>query len=112
MALSRVLPQVVADPVILSVFSSAMDTIILIYCVVVAAVSDSIATVLPVDAADRALECPSNFSMKEARAPAMWLPGGTAVMGGDILWTRAAECAEPKAYLRPLASLNYCLSAL
>ena len=82
MALSRVLPQVVADPVILSVFSSAMDTRILIYCVVVAAVSDSIATVLPVDAADRALECPSNLSMKEARAPAMWLPGVTAVGGG------------------------------
>ena len=112
MALLSVLPPVVADSVMLSVFRSAMEANILLYFVVVAAASDSITTVLPVVAADRAPKWPSKFSMKEAGAPTMWLPCGPTMVGGEISWTRVAELAEPKASLRPVASLNSHLSTL
>ena len=105
MALLRVLAPVVADSAMLSVFRSAMEAKILLYFVVVAAASDSITTVLLVAATDRAPKWLSNCSMKEAGAPAMWLPFGSAVVRGEISWTRAAECAEPKLLLRPVASI-------
>ena len=111
-ALSHVLPPVIADSVMLSVFSSAIEAIILLYCVVVVAASDSITTVLPLGAADKAPKWTSNCSMKEAREPAMWLPGGPTVVGGEISWTRAAECAEPKSLLRPVVGLDYLSSTL
>ena len=69
--------------------------------------SASITTVLLVAAADREPKCPSNFSIKESGAPAMWILGVPAVVE-VILWMRAAECAEPKALLRPVASLDSC----
>ena len=55
-ALSRLLPLVVADAEMLSVFSSAMVARIFLYCVVVAVASASITTVLLMAAADRALK--------------------------------------------------------
>ena len=110
--LSRVLPPVVTDVAMLSVFRSVMEAIILSYCVVVAAASASITTVLPVAAAERALKWPSNYSMKESGAPVMWIPGVPVVVGGEISWMRAAECAEPKTSLRPVTSLHSCSSAL
>ena len=112
MALLRVPPPVVADAAVLSVSSSAMEAKILLYCVVVAAAIDSITAVLTVAAADRAPKWQLNSSMKETGAPTMWLLCGPAVVGGEILWTRAAECAKPKVSLRPVAILNSCLSAL
>ena len=111
-ALSRLPPLVVADVAMLIVFSSAMGSIILSYCVVAAVAIASITTVLPVAVAERVPKCPSNCSMKEAGAPAMWLPGVPAVAEGVISWTMAAECAEPKALLRPVASLDSYLRAL
>ena len=71
MVLSQVPLPVVADAAKLSVFSSSMESIILLYCVVVAAASDSITTGLPVVAVDRVPKWPSNCSMKEAGEPAM-----------------------------------------
>ena len=112
MALSRVPPPVVVDAAMLSVLSSAMEAKIMLYCVVVVAASDSIMTVMPVAETDRSPKWLSNYSIKEAGAPAMWLPCGPAVVGGEISWTRAVECAELKASLRPVASLDSCSSAL
>ena len=109
-AVSHVPPPVVADAAMLSVFSSAMEARILLYCVVVATSSDSITMVLLVAALDRGPKWKSNCSTKEARAPMTWPPCGPAVVGSDILWKRAAECAEPKASLRPVASLDSCSS--
>ena len=83
-ALSRLPPPVVADSAILSVFGSAMEARILLYCVVVAVASASITTVLLVAAADRAPKWPSNCYMKEAGAPAIWLLGVPTVAKGVI----------------------------
>ena len=112
MALSQLPPPVVADAVMLSVCRSAMEARILTYCVVVAVVSASIPTLLLVATADRAPKWLSNCSIKEAGAPTIWLPGDPAVAKGVILWTRAAEYAEPKASLQPVTSLDYRLRAL
>ena len=81
-ALSHVPPMVIADAAMLSVFSSAMEARIVLYCVVVATASDSITAVLLVAAAERAPEWRSNCSTKEAGVPAMWLPGVPAVCVG------------------------------
>ena len=59
-ALSRVLPQVVTDAAMLSIFSSAMEARIFLYFVVVAAASYSITEVLPVAATYRAPKWPSD----------------------------------------------------
>ena len=112
MALSCVPPLVVADAAMLSVFSLAMESRILLYCVVVVAASDSITAVLPVAAVDRAPKWMFNCSMMEVVTLAMWLPCGTDVVGVEISWTRAAECAELKASLWPIASLDSRSSAL
>ena len=105
-------PPVVADAAMLSVFGSGMEARILSYFVVVAVASASVTTVLPVAVADRAPKWPSNFSMKEAGAPVIWLLGVPAVAEDVILWTRAAECAEPKVLLWPVTSLDSCSRAL
>ena len=73
--------------------------------------SASITTVLPVAVEDRDPKSTSNFSMKEAGAPAIWLPGVPAVVEGLISRTIAAECMEPKALLQTVASLNSRLRA-
>ena len=52
-ALSRVPPPVVAYAAMLSVFISAMEARVLLYCMVVAAASDYITMMLPVAAAYR-----------------------------------------------------------
>ena len=67
--------------------------------------SPYITTVLPVAMANRVLKWSSNCSMKEAREPVIHLPGVPAMAEGVIFWTMAAECAEPKALLQPVASL-------
>ena len=84
-ALSRVPPPVVTDAAMLSVFSSSMEARIFSYCVVVAAASASITMVLLVDVADRTPKWTSKFSMKEAGAPAMCLPGVPAVVGEKLV---------------------------
>ena len=92
-ALSRLLPPVVADSTMLSVFSSAIEERFVLYCVVVAVASASIMTVLLVAEADRAPKWTSDCSMKEAGAPAIWLLGVPAVEEGVIPCTRTEECA-------------------
>ena len=70
-ALSRFPPPVVADAVMLSVFSSSMEARILSYCRVVDVASAYITTVLPVAASDRAPKWLSNWSINNAGAPAL-----------------------------------------
>ena len=70
-ALSRLLPPVVAAAAIIRVYRSAMVHRIFLYCMVVAIASASITTVLPVAAADRDPKWPSNCSIKDIGAPAL-----------------------------------------
>ena len=112
MALLHVPLPVVGDAAMLSVFRSAMDSRILLYYVLVDAACDSITVVLLVAAADMVPKWSSNFSMKYAGAPAIWLPGVPAVVGSEISWTRAEECAEQKALMWPVSSLDSCSRAL